>query len=41
MVKNVIETAHTPIVLSSSVTADAIDNSSTISSGTMNAKLPL
>ena len=39
--KNVIETAHTSTVLSSSIPADAIDNSLIISSGTMNVKLPL
>ena len=39
--KNVIETAHTVKVLSSSILADASDNSSIISSGTMNAKLLL
>ena len=37
----VIETADTSTDLSSSISADAIDNSSMISSGTMNAKLPL
>ena len=37
----VIETAYTSTDLSSSISADAIDNSSMISSGTMNAKLPL
>ena len=36
-----LETAHTVKVLSSSIPADASDNSSIISSGTMNAKLLL
>ena len=39
--KNVIKTAHTSTVLSSSIPADASDNSSIISSRAMNAKLPL
>ena len=39
--KHVTETTHTSTVLSSSVPADAVDNTSIISSGTMNAKLPL
>ena len=38
--KNGIETTHTSTVSRPSVPADAIDNSSIISSGTMNAKLP-
>ena len=39
--KHVTETIHTSTVLSSSIPADAIDNNSIISSGTMNAKPPL